>query len=157
MAKVNDFCVVVDNFEYTHSKTISGEFYITFGEIVFPEYKWYDYVYPLIEQWCDAILSSYSSFVDIVTLRFMDGPYKINVYRNSNLSICVECKENEKNVYNFICSYESFLRGLNKAVKKAIYELYVNELYKTDYSYVYSLLLEKSKKITAIIKEITLK
>ena len=157
MAKVNDFCVVVDNFEYTHSKTISGEFYITFGEIVFPEYKWYDYIYPLIEQWCDAILSSYCSFVDIITLRFMDGPYKINVYRSSNSFISVECKSNDKIVYKFLCSYESFFRGLNKAVKKVIYDLYVNELYKTDYSYVYSSLVEKSKKITAIIKEITLK
>ncbi len=65
----------------SESKNITGIVYWQAGETSFPESDWNDFVLIVLIWWVDGLIDLVGGVADTRKMRFMDGPFAINVER----------------------------------------------------------------------------
>lgn len=80
MTRGATFDLVVDPGSLARSDRgqVSGKIYVVIDGDAFPEREWSDSVVPVLLAWADAI-SSLRSGAASVGIRFLDGPYRVDV------------------------------------------------------------------------------
>jgi hypothetical protein len=81
-----EICIDLDSIGVSNLGTITGILYVKYGDILFPEKDWNDYVLIVLSTWASKFLALRENREEQVELRFMDGPYLVQM-RNKNAGI----------------------------------------------------------------------
>lgn len=71
---------------------VSGRIHARIGESAFPEQHWSDSVVTLLTWWLEVVLNLLSREKSSVRLRFMDGPFWMDVLPRSEALWAVQCR-----------------------------------------------------------------
>jgi hypothetical protein len=85
----SSFRVVVDTQSLSRSSRgqVSGVVYTEISAMPFPERKWSDSVVILLASWLESLASAATVANSHVSLRFMDGPFRIEVERGGDYAL----------------------------------------------------------------------
>lgn len=84
--------VIEDNIFVTSTNSIiDTSFYIRYNNLCFPNNKWTDFTFPILEEWkCNLIRVKELKNVNF-KLFFHDGPFWLEVLKNDKMELKIEC------------------------------------------------------------------
>ena len=150
---MNKFKIVIkDNFFLSENDTnIFTGIYIDSMGVCFPDGQWTDFVEFILGTWLHNLLKEKNSINTKFSLYFMDGPYRLDVYKNSNMQLdinCISARDVDKIEHKFSCTYSVFLQELYSAIETFNQILYNKNMYKGEYENAYKqtiIFMEKIK------------
>jgi hypothetical protein len=77
--------------------SITGVVYFDFGDILFPDDRWNDFVVVVVTWWLSALEKLERGIDREVVLQFMDGPYRITLTRQDATTVLLSCIEDRRN------------------------------------------------------------
>lgn len=85
--------IVVDDNVFITSNTnvVNTGFYICLNGKLFPNEKWTDFTFPILEEWKNNLLQCQAQKKVHVKLYFHDGPYRMDVYKNDEMKLEIKC------------------------------------------------------------------
>lgn len=135
------FSVKKNKYIITKFPNISTEIYLKYEEIYFPDYKWTDLTESLLGMWTYALFDHMHKSNVKFTLYFMDGPYQIDIFKDDDMRLevnCVHCKTQGDYIeLTFCCEYVDFLQSLYSAAKAFSYLLYKNGMNSGKFEAIY--------------------
>lgn len=86
------FSIKIDEASLLRNKRglVTGRIYIVAGDIVFPHQEWDDFIVVILGWWIEAIQTLHNGETESAYLRFMDGPYHIQITANDKKAINME-------------------------------------------------------------------
>jgi hypothetical protein len=119
---MSDLSIIVDGEIYATSKSsnIIAEIYLDYRGNYFPFSQWTDFS-SILNMWSYNMLDHLGKFKSHFILYFMDGPYRMDVAKDKDMKMTVECvnsRDDDMVVFSFTCNYVDFLSALYQAMKK---------------------------------------
>lgn len=151
-----DIVIEDDIFITTNENVVSSSIYIQSNNDFFPNNKWSDFVFPMLEEWKNNLIPINNLNNATVNLYFHDGPFWLKVKKNENRKLEIECMSDRtirKSMLTIYCDYDEFLNCLYNAFKKFLKILYSNGMNKGKYSSVYKQTILSIKEMKAILKQ----
>lgn len=148
--------IIKDELFLSDSNIIASIFYIIIEGKSFPIEDWNDYTSINLETWINILINKKNESNTNFKLFFMDGPYRIDIYKNDSMELFIKCvnfRNREIVEESGNCNYFDFLNELRKAAQKFIYMLYLNELHNERFKVLYEQLILLTNKIKQILKE----
>ena len=151
--------IVIDYDIYTFASPsdlfIDTKFYIDYQGKSFPSNQWTDFTNPILNMWKYNLLEArYSNNVKF-SLYFMDGPYRLDVFKDDKMQLTIEAVNsrgsNEVSEFKVQCSYYDFLKSFYEAIKKFNYMLYSKGMNKGKFEDVYNQNIKTMQELKAII------
>ncbi len=104
---------------------IDGNIYVSVGGVWFPSDQWFDMVSADLENWIPKLISFGKGHTDSCELRFMDGPYHIQLHRISHDEVSACCLANNRKVIpETVIDFQEFLSSCAKAIGSVGREIY---------------------------------
>lgn len=149
--------VIEDDVFVTESaSTVSTKMYISDNGNSFPNEKWTDFAFPVLEWWKNSTLSMEHSDNHVVVLPFEDGPFRLKVHKDEKMLLKIECI-NDRNVakveLTIYCGYYEFLYALYNAFKTFGKVLYNNGMHRGAFSSVYQQTLLSIETLKTVLKD----
>jgi len=119
---------------------VSTEIYLEHDGIFFPHYQWTDLTNSILGMWIYALIKNKDFHNTNFELYFMDGPYRLDVYKGASMELTINCINSRNvDVTDLIikCSYMDFMLALYDAFKSFNYILYCNEMHKGRFEPIY--------------------
>ena len=149
--------IIIERKFYTSdiSTNIVSRFFIEYQGKCFPNNEWTDFAEPVLGMWTHKLLQNRYSSKNKFKLYFMDGPFWMDVYKDDNMQLSIDCI-NDRGInkvieHTMVCSYYDFLRALYNALKKFNYILYSDAMHKGQYESVYRQNLINIKEIKDVL------
>ncbi len=149
--------VIEDNVFVTSNKNlISTKLYIRYNDRVFPNDKWTDFTFPILEEWKNNLVGIRNSSNITTSLYFHDGPFWLEVEKDKNRKLKIECicdrtiRKSELTIY---CEYDEFLKCIYSALKAFLKVLYNNEMQEGEFSSIYRQTALSIKEMKKILKQ----
>lgn len=143
-------------FVTTNRNLISTTFYIRYNDRVFPNDRWTDFTFPILEEWKNNLVSIRNSNNIKTRLYFHDGPFWLEVEKDKNGKLRTECicdrtvRKSELTIY---CEYDEFLECIYSAMKAFLKVLYKNEMQEGEFSSIYRQTVLSIKELKKILKQ----
>lgn len=103
----------------------------------FPFDDWTDFTFPILEEWKVNMLKAKNLDNVSFELYFHDGPFWLEVYKNDNMELKIECINDRKSGLTIDCGYNEFLHAIYSALKAFARILYNNGMHRGDFSDIY--------------------
>lgn len=120
--------IVIGNNINCTKASIFTEFHVSFGTISFPDEEWTDFVYPVIDWWCDELLNYSKS--NLLTLSFMDGTFNLKgIIKDNTIDFSFYDDNTKIEISNQIVKLDEFVSQLLFCMNKCkdIYATYKYE------------------------------
>ncbi|TQR39153.1 hypothetical protein [Brevibacillus brevis] len=114
--------VVIDEstLEVSSRKTITGEVYFQFGDSVFPDSNWNDFVVVILTWWNKSIkILETSSVGTSQDFNFMDGPFYVRGVKENSAEISLHFTRRNKEGLEVIASVGTEIDSLKKSIVNA--------------------------------------
>jgi len=129
-----------DVFVTKNTNVVDTKIHIKHNGYCFPSDTWNDFTFPILEEWKNNLLKVKDSNNSSVKLFFHDGPFWLEVYKDDNMKLKVDCI-NDRTTKNtdltICCGYYEFLYSIFNAMKTFIKVLYRNNLHEGSFDSVY--------------------
>ncbi len=80
-----------ETIEKTKKGSILGVVYFNFGDRIFPEIGWYDFVVVILSWWLEALKKIRTNSSNVEELDFMDGPLLVRINKTESDQCILEC------------------------------------------------------------------
>lgn len=150
-----DFEIIIGNEMYEFNEDISTVICIRVGSDYFPNQEWWDFPDAILGMWINNLLKSKEISDEEFILYFMDGPYELKVYKDSEMELLIQCintRYKPKVEYTFNCNYYDFMEAVYKALKTLNYLIYKNNLHESKFSGIYKQTVVYMKEIKSVLK-----
>lgn len=155
---MSDFRIVVDYdiFTYETSNAVFTTLFIDYHGKFFPDSQWNDFTDSVLSMWTYAVLKHRNLYEVKFELYFMDGPFRMDVFKNKDMQLTINCingrGDNEILMYTIICNYYDFLIVLYDAIKSFNYILYSNGINTGRFESVYNQTIISMRELKEVIK-----
>lgn len=131
---IEDDLYITDNINVVESKI-----YIKDNMFCFPNNKWTDFVFPMLEEWKTNLLNVRFSDNVSFKLYFHDGPFWLEVYKTSDNDLEIECINGRTNNSEITiqCKYYEFLNCIYDAMKRFSKILFEHQMNKGKFESIY--------------------
>jgi len=134
--------IIIENdiFVSNTSEIVNTVFYIDYQGTCFPDNQWTDFADTVLQWWAYALIKN-KDLKDVnFDLYFMDGPYRLNVYKGANMDLTISCINSRvEDISELIikCSYIEFMLALHDAFKSFSNILYCNKMHEGRFEPIY--------------------
>jgi hypothetical protein len=137
-----DFEIIIGDNLYTFedSVDVSTIICIRIENEYFPNCDWWDFPDSILGMWLYQLVNNRDVSNIEFDLYFMDGPFKLKISKDTEMSLLIQCihnKFNEVVTNQFICDYYKFMKVLYNAYKRFNYLMYINDMHQGKYSLIY--------------------
>lgn len=149
--------IVIDDdvFVTKNTNIVDTKLHIEAHGCCFPSEGWTDFTFPVLEWWKNNLISARYANSYLFQLPFHDGPFWLEVFKDENMELIIECINNrsaKKIEFTVYCGYYEFLQELYNAFKKFGKILYENNMHEGDFSSVYQQTMLSINELKEIIK-----
>jgi len=140
--------VIGDDFQV--SESIITTFYLDYKGYCFPDNKWIDFTEAILSAWTNTLFKNRNVSDAYFRLNFMDGPFWLDVAKNQNMQLTIDCINDRQNRFSelqFIISYQEFLSVLYKAYKSLNRILYETGRSKDRFEATYNYTITSMKQL----------
>jgi len=137
------------------SSNIVSTFYVQYQGQCFPNDKWTDFTEPILNMWLYKLLQNKDLKNVKFELFFMDGPFRLDVYKDDNMLLTINCinarGKSERPEFMLKSYYYDFLQTLYDAIKAFSYNLFKNGLNHGRFKSVYRQTIMSMKEIKKVM------
>ena len=139
--------------DYPH--IISTTLYFEHEGRCFPDDQWTDFTYPVLDTWALTLINNQMSSDVKFELLFMDGPYKLEITKDSTMQLMIDCvniKQGNVCEYTVTCGYWEFLSALNETMREFVRILHDRGMDSGIFSAAYKQSISTMKRLHDILK-----
>ena len=144
-----------DIFVSKYPHIISTTLFVNHDGKCFPDNQWTDFTYPVLSTWEQLLVKNMHSADIKFELFFMDGPYKLEIAKDKNMMLTIDCinfRHEKICEYKINCSYAEFLMALYEAIKNFNYALFKKGMNKGEFEGIFNQSIESMKKLKDTIQ-----
>lgn len=144
-----------DIFVSDTSSNIVTTFFVDYQGKCFPDNQWTDFSEPVLSMWANVLLKSRYSDNIKLSLYFMDGPFRMDVFKDRNMQLTIDCINargtKEISECTITCDYYEFIEILHDAIKSFNYMLYKDGMIKGKFEPVYEQTIISMKELKEVL------
>ena len=148
--------VIEDDIYITKNKNVvDTKIHIEENGRCFPSDGWTDFTFPILEWWKNNLISARYADNHSFQLPFCDGPFWLEVQKNENMELKIECvndRTKRRTELTTYCGYYEFLQELYNAFKTFSKILYKNNMHEGDFSSIYRQTMLSVNELKEILK-----
>lgn len=132
--------VLDDIFVTQNVHVVSSHICLEYNNFYFPCEDWTDFAFPILEEWKNNLIQVLHSDNTYFNLYFHDGPFWLEVYKNENMELKIECisdRKVRKTELVIYCKYRELLEAIYNALKMFSKVLYKNGMHEGAFASVY--------------------
>lgn len=144
-----------DIYVTSYTSVVNTTCYILYSGRSFPDNKWTDFVFPILEEWKYNLLKIEKLVNTLVYLYFHDGPFWLEVYKDDSMNLKIECINDRKEKYSEMTiyyGYYDFLKCIQNTLKSFIKILYKNNMNEKEFSGMYKQSIISKNEIEEVLK-----
>lgn len=155
---MNNVSIVIDNdvFVTSYTENISTAFHIEIDGKAFPNDTWTDFSYPALELWKNELIKHESISNVSFTLYFFDGPFHLEVFKDSHMSLKIDCidqRGSDTVVFTAKIGYYDFLQQVYTAMKVLSKIIYDNSLHEKGFTSNYNKTLSSITEVKTVLNK----
>ena len=149
-----------DVFVTENTHMVDTKIHIKHNTYCFPSDTWSDFTFPILEEWKNNLIKVRDTNNTSTKLFFHDGPYWLEVFKNDNMELKVDCindRTTKKTDLTIHCGYYEFLYAIFNTLKAFTKVLYRNNLHEGSFESIYQqtiLSVNEIKEVLVLAEEL---